>query len=80
MDGQASEHVTLWTLHQKNRRLTAEVVSANGGWELRLFAKGVLFIWHPCATRDAAVAFADMIRRDMEGDHWYVHRDLATKP
>jgi hypothetical protein len=60
-------------LYQNHRRLTAEVVRAERHWELRLFAQGVLFLWYACDERDAALAYADLIREDLEGDHWH-HR------
>jgi hypothetical protein len=62
---------TLWTLRKNNRRLTAEVVSVDGHWELRLFAQGVLFLWHACAEREVAVACAGLIQQDCADDHWH---------
>jgi len=64
------DRATLWTLRQHHRRLIAEVVRTDNHWELRLFAEGALFLRQRCATRDAAVASADLIQRDCEQDGW----------
>jgi len=38
----------LWTLRQRNRWVSAEVVWTDGEWHVRLFAQGILFLWQPC--------------------------------
>src|SRR5215475_10951569 len=57
------DRATLWTLRQHHRRLIAEIVWKDNHWELRLFADGALFLRQRCATRDAAVASANLIQR-----------------
>lgn len=60
----------LWTLRQNNRRISAEVVWAEGEWHLRVFAQGILFMWHPCPRLEAALQYAEMIRDDCAHDRW----------
>jgi|SRR5215471_8749710 len=65
------DRTPLWTLCQHHSRLMAEIVRQDNHWELRLFAQGALFLRQRCATRDAAVASADLIHRDCERDGWF---------
>jgi hypothetical protein len=60
----------LWTIRQNNRKLGAEIVRMDEHWHLRLFAQGVLFLWHPCQQLDLALEYAEMIREDLARDGW----------
>ena len=74
------DRATLWTLRQHHHRLIAEIVRKDNHWELRLFAEGTLFLRQRCATRDAAVASADLIQRDCEQDGWSSVERYDPKP
>jgi hypothetical protein len=65
-----SSRETLWTLHQNTRRITAEVWRTAGEWELRLFGQGLLITWRRFSQRAQAIAYADFIQQDLEGDDW----------
>ena len=60
----------LWTIRQKNRTLSAEIVRVDDHWHLRFFAQGILFIWHPCQQLDIAMEYAEMVREDLALDRW----------
>jgi hypothetical protein len=60
----------LWTIRQKGRTLSAEVVCMHRQWHLRLFAQGILFLSHPCEQLDIALEYADLIRDDFAGERW----------
>ncbi len=61
----------LWTLRDNNRTLSAEAVRVNEEWHLRLFAQGILFLWHPCQRLDLVLEYAEMIRGDLSGERWH---------
>ena len=61
----------LWTVRHNNRRISAEVVRVDERWHLRLFAQGVLFLWHPCQRLDVALEDAETIREDLASERWH---------
>ena len=60
----------LWTVRRNHRILSAEVVHADRQFQLRFFAQGILFLWHPCPDVDEALEYAEMVRDDLAADRW----------
>jgi hypothetical protein len=58
----------LWTIQRNRRKLSAEVARVNGQWHLRLFAQGILFLWHPCERLDVALEYSELIRDDLASE------------
>ena len=61
----------LWTVRRQNRNVSAEVVPADGQWQLRFFAQGILFLWHPCPKLEEALDYAEMVRDDLATERWH---------
>lgn len=66
-----SHRYQLWTMRRNNRTVSAEVVSADGEWQLRIFAQNILFLWHPSPQLEAALDLAQVIRADLVDEHWH---------
>jgi hypothetical protein len=63
--------MTLWTLHQGARVVSAEAYRIDGHhWQLRLLSEGVVFAWRWFPIRDLAEDYGHILHDEFEQDGW----------
>ncbi len=65
----------IWTVRKDEKRVDARLLShGEYGWEVQLYADGGFYAGRRFHLRAEAIAYSDVLRRDIERDGWTVRR------